>query len=141
IHQKLQVLCLVPPKPELFLENGSEQLERVLWQAIPPSAGDRSLRFRLQQKSSSGRLRLANRCRTNRLLVERCQVRAVIGDVHSEQGRRLFFARILTDEMATSGRLKKAFTRLVDFDRSGRGIFGTDRPREYISDDASGVMM
>src|SRR5262245_24537273 len=52
-----------------------------------------------------------------------------------------FCARILTDEMATSGRLKEAFTGLVDFDRSGRGIFGTDRPREYISDDASGVMM
>jgi hypothetical protein len=73
---------------------------------------------------------------------ERCQPRAVIiGDVHSEQPRRLFCARILTDEMATSGRLKEAFTGFVDFDRSGRGIFGTDRPREYISDDASGVMM
>ena len=86
-------------------------------------------------------LRLVNRSGTNRLLVERCQLRAVIGDVHSEQARRLFCARILTDEMATSGRLKEAFTGLVDFDRSGRGIFGTDRPREYISDDASGVMM
>src|SRR5262249_50233339 len=39
------------------------------------------------------------------------------------------------------GGSKKAFTGLVDFDRLGRGIFGTDRPREYISDDASGVMM
>ena len=77
----------------------------------------------------------------NRLLVERCQVRAVVGDVHSEQGRRLFFARILTDEMVTSGRLKEAFTGLIDSDRSGRGIFGTDRPREYISDHAAGVMM
>src|SRR5262245_47209384 len=86
-------------------------------------------------------LRLVNRSGTNRLLLERCQLRAVIGYVHSEQPRRLFCARILTDEMATSGRLKEAFTRLVDFDRSARGIFGTDRPREYISDDASGVMM
>ena len=74
-------------------------------------------------------------------LVERCQLRAVIGDMHSEQPRRLFCARILTDEMATFGRLKKAFTGFVDFDRSSRGIFGTDRPREYISDNASGVMM
>src|SRR5262245_41198607 len=89
----------------------------------------------------SSPLRLVNRSSINHLLVERCQLRAVIGDVHSEQGRGLFCARILTDEMATSGRLKEAFTRLVDFDRSGRGIFGTDRPREYISDDASGVMM
>src|SRR5215510_7686819 len=86
-------------------------------------------------------LRLVNCSGTNRLLLERCQPRAVIGDVHSEQGRRLFCARILTDEMATSGRLKEAFTGLVDFDRSGRGIFGTDRPREHISDDAFGVMM
>src|SRR5262245_16499545 len=78
---------------------------------------------------------------TNRLLVERCQLRAVIGDEHSEQARRLFRARILTDEMPTSGRLKEAFAGLVDFDRSGRGIFRTDRPREYISQDASGVMM
>ena len=58
----------------------------------------------------------------------RCQLRAVIGDEH-EQARRLFCAHILTDEMATSGRLKEAFTGLVDFERSGRGIFGTDRPR------------
>src|SRR5262245_58913389 len=86
-------------------------------------------------------LSLVKRSGINHLLVERCQLRAVIGDPHSDQARRLFCARILTDEMATSGRLKEAFTGLVDFDRSGRGIFGTDRPREYISDDASGVMM
>jgi hypothetical protein len=88
----------------------------------------------------SSPLRLVNRFGTNRLLVERCQLRAVIGDEHSEQARRLFCARILTDEMATSGRLKEDFTGLVDFDRSGRGILGTDRPREYISEDASGTM-
>ena len=52
-------------------------------------------------------LRLVNRSGINRLLVERCQLRAVIGDVHSEQARRFFCARILTDEMAASGRLKK----------------------------------
>jgi hypothetical protein len=43
--------------------------------------------------------------------------------------------------MVTSGWLKEAFTGLVDFHRSGRGILGHDGPREYISDDASGVMM
>jgi hypothetical protein len=73
-------------------------------------------------------LRLVNRSGTNRLVLERCQLRAVIGDVHSEQARRLCCARILTDEMATSGRLPEAFTGFVDFDRSGRGIFGTNRP-------------
>ena len=84
----------------------------------------------------SSPLRLVNRSGTNRLLVERCQLRAVIGDVHSEQARRLFCARILTDEMATSGRLKEAFTGLVDFDRSGRGVLGADRPREPEIDGA-----
>jgi hypothetical protein len=89
----------------------------------------------------SSPLCLVNRSGTNRLLVERCQLRVVFGDMHSEQARRLFCARILTDEMATSGRLKEAFTGFVDLDRSGRGIFGTDRPREYISEDTSAVMM
>jgi hypothetical protein len=69
-----------------------------------------------------------HRAYLNRLLVERCQLRTVIGDVHSEEARRLCCARILTDEMVTSGWLKEAFTGLVDFHRSGRGIFGTDRP-------------
>src|SRR4030095_17203779 len=52
IHRRSPVLCLVPLKPELFLENGSEQLERVLWQAMPRSADDRSLPSLLQQKFS-----------------------------------------------------------------------------------------
>jgi hypothetical protein len=65
-------------------------------------------------------MRLVYRSGTNRLLVECCQLRAVIGDVYSEQASGVFCARILTDEMATSGRLKEAFTGLVDFDRSGR---------------------
>src|SRR5262249_39625016 len=85
-------------------------LAQVLWNVF---FDQHSCRAGISQahRFHSSPLRLVNRSGTNRLLVERCQLRAVIGDVHSEQARRLFCARILTDEMATSGRLKESFHR------------------------------
>src|SRR5215813_2519718 len=86
-------------------------------------------------------LRLVNRSGTNRLLVERCQLRAVIGDVHSEQARRLFCARILTDEMATSGRLKEAFTGLVDsYSVQSENLSLTYSCRQKVDDFLNGVI-
>ncbi len=74
-------------------------------------------------------------------LIEGCQLRAVIGDEDSEQARRLRCARILADEMLTSGWLEEAFAGLVDFDWSGRGVLGSDRAGEHVGEDASGVVM
>jgi hypothetical protein len=43
--------------------------------------------------------------------------------------------------MRTAGRFKEAFPGLVDLDRPGCGVLGSDRARQHVGEDASGVMV
>ena len=56
-------------------------------------------------------------------LLERRQLRAIIGDENRQQACGLRRARILADEMLAAGRLEEGFARLVDARRAGHRIF------------------
>src|SRR5438034_11315641 len=74
-------------------------------------------------------------------LVERRQLRAIVGDENREQAGRLGRARILTDEMLAAGRLKEGLAGLVYLGRSGRGVLRANLTGPHIGHHAAGVMV
>src|SRR6266540_3863382 len=74
-------------------------------------------------------------------LLERRQLRAVIGDENREQAGGLGRARILADEVLAAGRLKEGLAGLLDLGRARHGVLRADLARQDIGHHAAGVMM
>src|SRR5258708_3158585 len=75
------------------------------------------------------------------LLLERRQLRAIIGNENREQACGFRRAGVLADEMLAAGRLEERLTGLVDLGRSGRRVLRADLACQHIGHHAAGVMM